>query len=72
MVGQAAGDANRHGWRSAPADLIVAQHIMPHAPILIVLADDDKAIAALLYTIFEDEGYHVFACHSGEIAYKAI
>jgi len=45
---------------------------MPHAPLLILIADDEKAIAALLCTIFEDEGYHVYACHSGKAAAKAI
>jgi CheY-like chemotaxis protein len=50
----------------------VSEGIMPHASLLIVIADDDKAIAALLYTIFKDEGYHVYACHSGHAAYKAI
>jgi CheY-like chemotaxis protein len=45
---------------------------MPPAPLLILIADDEKAIAALLCTIFEDEGYHVYACHSGKAAYQAI
>jgi CheY-like chemotaxis protein len=45
---------------------------MPPAPILILIADDEKAIAALLCTIFKDEGYHVYACHSGKAAYQAI
>jgi CheY-like chemotaxis protein len=43
---------------------------MPHQ--LIVIADDNKVLATLLYTLLEDEGYHVFACYSGEAAYQAI
>jgi CheY-like chemotaxis protein len=41
-------------------------------PALIVIADDNKAIAALVLSILEDEGYHVYACHSGKAAYNAI
>jgi CheY-like chemotaxis protein len=41
-------------------------------PALIVVADDDKALATLLCTILKDEGYRVHACHSGEAAYQAI
>jgi CheY-like chemotaxis protein len=43
---------------------------MPHQ--LIVIADDNKALATLLYPILEEEGYHVFACHSGAAAYQMI
>ncbi|HEU5099157.1 MAG TPA: response regulator [Roseiflexaceae bacterium] len=43
---------------------------MPHG--LIVIADDNKTLTTLLYTILEEEGYHVFACDSGEAAYRAI
>jgi CheY-like chemotaxis protein len=43
---------------------------MPHQ--LIVIADDNKALATLLYTLLEDEGYHVVPCYSGEAAYQAI
>jgi chemosensory pili system protein ChpA (sensor histidine kinase/response regulator) len=38
----------------------------------IVIADDRQALTALLYIILEEEGYHVFACDSGEAAYQAI
>jgi CheY-like chemotaxis protein len=43
---------------------------MPNS--LIVIADDSKQLSILLYRILEEEEYHVFACDSGEAAYRAI
>jgi CheY-like chemotaxis protein len=46
--------------------------MMPHTPTFIVIADDDRLIAELLCTVFDDEGYGVFCCYSGSSAYQAI
>jgi two-component system nitrogen regulation response regulator NtrX len=45
---------------------------MSHNPAHIVIADDDRAIAELLCTILEDEGYSIQCCYSGKAALDAI
>ena len=45
---------------------------MAPMPAHIVIADDDRPIAELLCTIFEDEGYAVQCCYSGEAALAAV
>jgi two-component system sensor histidine kinase ChiS len=41
-------------------------------PALIVVADDDRAIAELLSSVLSDEGYAVLCCSSEREAYQAV
>jgi two-component system, OmpR family, response regulator len=45
---------------------------MSDIPTSIVIADDDRAIAELLCTIFDEEGYSVECCYSGQAAIEAV